>query len=258
MRPRLRTRAVPFTWPSVIGRRRLALISCPIASLPSSFTPIPGARPRRATRPASASRRRARARRAGGSRSVTGMRPAHDAVVARSSMPSSDYRALRCMVDLGAALSARLAAESACRGSGSRPGRRAPSAPAAPRRPASPTSRGIHGSVVAADRVVVGDRAAGRHDRVAGRRLDGLPLLAAPRPPPARARNVKYSDAPSGTGARCGTSTRPGVPRPRAHRGSRSRTAAWRPIRPDHGVAVSSVSTITPWSSSASRRYGPS
>ena len=43
--------------------------------------------------------------------------------------------------------------------------------------PSSPISGAMYGSVVAADRVVMGDRPPGPDDRLAGRGLDGPPLL---------------------------------------------------------------------------------
>ena len=54
------------------------------------------------------------------------------------------------------------------------------------------------GHVVAADRVVVGDRAAGGDDRLAGGRAWPRATARSRRRGPARARNVKYSEAPVG------------------------------------------------------------
>ncbi len=38
VRPRCRGRATAFTWPSVIGRRKVALFACPMAAIPSPRT----------------------------------------------------------------------------------------------------------------------------------------------------------------------------------------------------------------------------
>ena len=38
VRPRWRGRATALTWPSVIGRKKVALFDCPMAAIPSPWT----------------------------------------------------------------------------------------------------------------------------------------------------------------------------------------------------------------------------
>ena len=102
-------------------------------------------------------------------------------------------------------------------------------------RPSGPTSASIHGSVVAADGVVMGDRRR-RAATIASpaARLAAAPLLELGALAPGGARNVKYSEAP--VGIEVGDVAHD--QRRRAAGASASRraspTAPWRPGRFDH------------------------
>ncbi len=110
--------------------------------------------------------------------------------------------------------------------------------------------------VIAPDPVMMRDRSARGEDRVAGCCLRRAPLRR-PGPTARRSRSCSTAMHRPDTRARCGRGSPAACPTAVSDSRSAVETASYSPCSDDQNVAVSSVSTIAPASSSASRRYGP-